>query len=346
VAGAVNTPPPAGIDERDLARFLARSWALEVGRLRYIPKGFGSYHWLAEARDGHEYFVTVDDLEGKPWLGADHESTFDGLQAAYETALALHQQALLHFVVAPIPELGGRAAVRLTSQYSLAVFEFIDGPASGWGEPISSDDRLLLVHRLAELHLSTPTVASRAPRRGLELPGRAGLEVALEELTRPWDGGPFSEPARRELAANADAVYEWLGSFDALAARVADRAAEPVVTHGEPHPGNLIRVEGGFLLVDWDTVAMGQPERDLWMLDDGSGRILAAYSHTTGRAVDDIAISLYRLSWRLADIASFTVLFRSDHRLNQGTEKAWKALTDSLRSSGSPPYGPAPAAKQ
>ena len=41
---------------------------------------------------------------------------------------------------------------------------------------------------------------------------------------------------------------------------------ELVVTHGEPHAGNVMRrSDGRHLLVDWDTVAVAPPERDLWM---------------------------------------------------------------------------------
>lgn len=39
-----------------------------------------------------------------------------------------------------------------------------------------------------------------------------------------------------------------------------------VVTHGEPHPGNVIRTSHGLRIIDWTTVQMAPPERDLWML--------------------------------------------------------------------------------
>ena len=116
----MDTPPPADLDEKDLAGALGSSWGLVVDRLRYIPKGFGSYHWLAETPAGQRYFVTVDDLDTKPWLGGDRESTFEGLRAAYETAVILHEEADLGLVVPPVPELEGASAVRLTPRYSLA----------------------------------------------------------------------------------------------------------------------------------------------------------------------------------------------------------------------------------
>jgi spectinomycin phosphotransferase len=338
VATAVDTPPPAEIEQRDLARSLAALWGLEVVRLRYLPKGFGSYHWRAEAQDGRHSFLTVDDLETKPWLGAEADSTFHGLQAAYGTALALHAHGRLDFVVPPVPSIDGRVTVRLNPRHSLTVFEFVEGQPGQWGEPMSAGDRHRLVDTLATLHRSAPSMPSDAPRRELVLPGRADLEAALQDLGRPWEGGPLSEMARLELAANAGIVGQWLASFDDLAARVAARAGPPVITHGEPHPGNLIRVDGAFRLIDWDTVAISLPERDLWMLDDGPDGTLAVYRQMTGRAVDDEAIALYRLAWRLTDIMLFTALLRSDHAINEGTEKAWNGLHDSLHCCETPPY--------
>jgi spectinomycin phosphotransferase len=335
----VNTPPPAGIDGRKLARALSGFWGLDVARLRYLPKGLGSFHWLAEARDDRRFFLTVDDLETKPWLGADADSTFLGLQAAYGTALALRVHGRLDFVVPPVPSLDDRVVVRLSPRHSLTVFEFVEGQPGQWGKPMPAGDRHRLVDTLAKLHRSTPLVRTDAPRRPLEVPGRAGLEAALLAVGRPWDGGPFSEMARRDLAENADLVRQWLVLFDDLAARVGTRAGPPVVTHGEPHPGNLIRVGGAFRLIDWDTVGISLPERDLWMLDDGPGGTLATYGQATGRAVDGQALDLYRLAWRLTDITLFTALLRSDHDHNQGTEKASKGLTDSLHCCEIPPYG-------
>jgi spectinomycin phosphotransferase len=91
-----------------------------------------------------------------------------------------------------------------------------------------------------------------------------------------------------------------------------------------------MHTENGVLLVDWDTVGLAPPERDLWMFDDGSPSILAPYTEASGRVVDNTAISLFRLAWTLSDIAAFTALFRSDHGRNQGAEKSLSAFTDSL----------------
>jgi spectinomycin phosphotransferase len=334
----VNTPPPVGLEEHVLADALDTTWNLAVDRLDYIPKGFGSYHWHAQSADGQDYFVTADDLDTKPWLGANHEAALEGLEAAYDTASILHAQAHLPFVVAPIPGVNGGVILQVTPRYSIAVFPFVEGNAGDWGDPIGPEDRHHLMRVIAELHRCSPFVASRAPHRGVTLPGRTGLEAALGELDQVWSGGPFSEPARGELANHAHEVRRWLASFDDLADRVSRSQAQLVVTHGETHPGNLIRSSSGLLLVDWDTVALAWPERDLWMLDDGTADAFAAYSEASGRAVDSTAIAFYRQAWNLTDIAAFTALVRSQHTKNQDTEKAWRGLTDALRARASTPY--------
>src|SRR5207245_7473842 len=107
--------------------------------------------------------------------------------------------------------------------------------------------------------------------------GQTVLETSLADLGRPWASGPLEEPARRELAAKSEIVIGWLARFDDLAARMAVGRGAVVVTHGEPHAGNIIRAGDRLALIDWDTVAVGPPERDLWMLDAGSPGALGRY---------------------------------------------------------------------
>src|SRR2546421_1476898 len=68
----VNTPP-ADLDESELIRLLAHGWGVDAGVLSYLPKGFGSHHWLADIDGGTRDFLTVDDLGRKPWVGPGRE---------------------------------------------------------------------------------------------------------------------------------------------------------------------------------------------------------------------------------------------------------------------------------
>jgi spectinomycin phosphotransferase len=87
-----------------------------------------------------------------------------------------------------------------------------------------------------------------------------------------------------------------------------------------------MRTGDGYVLVDWDTVALAPPERDLWMLVTDDGEEAAAYAEATGHELDQATMHLFRLRWDLADIAAFTDLLRSPHERTKDTEKAYDAL--------------------
>ncbi len=341
VLSAVQASPPGNVTERLLADSLIRNWSVDVADLTYVSRGFGSYHWAVETGAGRRYFLTVDDLDGKPWLGTNREVTYAGLQAAYDTAVDLRDQCELEFVVAPLQAHDGDNVHRLTARYSLVLFPFIDGQPGEWGDHLGSAEVDELVRILARLHLSTPRVPRRPPTRGLPPAGRAVLEQALGELTDSWSGGPFSEPARRELADHATAVQMWLGAIDGVAAHAETGTGDLVITHGEPHPGNLIRTHGRLLLIDWDTVAWARPDRDLWMIPGLATAHADHYRALSGREVDDTTLSLYRLAWAIADLAVFVNVFRSPHVRNVDTEKSWNGFRRTLRGSTTPPFGSA-----
>ena len=102
------------------------------------------------------------------------------------------------------------------------------------------------------------------------------------------------------------------------------------MTHGEPHAGNLMKVGPAYVFVDWDTVALAPPERDLWMLVPKSRDPLTTRQHVAGNGLDPGAVSYFRLRWDLADIAAFTTLLRSPHDRTPDTEKAYNGLVTCL----------------
>jgi spectinomycin phosphotransferase len=332
--------PPADLDTAVVVAAAASGWRLQLSGLRYVALGGGSHHWTATTQQGVTYFLTVDDLLDKPWLGSDAESAFRGLQGTFGTARDLRKRGGLTFVLAPVPSADGQVVHRLTSRYSLTVFPFVPGRSGRWGDDLDAADRDRILRMVAELHNATPSVRTLARRRDGELYDRADLEKALGELDRPWDGGPFSESARQALAVQESVVTYWLAEFGRLAAYVASRDAEVVITHGEPHGGNVMRVGSDLLLIDWDTVALAPPERDLWMLDDGTPTALTAYSQATGRTADADTLSYYRLAWRLADLVGCIRVLTSAHQRDGNTERAWASMQLILDSGPSGWNGP------
>ncbi len=325
------------VEEQAIRNVVAGGWGLRIGELRYLPEGGGAYHWIAHTDDARRWFVTCDDLDSKPWLGSDRDSVFEGLLAAYAAAIDL-RTAGSSFVAAPIATVSGAPAERLDERHSLSVFEYIDGEPGRWGQPGVSGVRGELVTMLARLHRATPA-AGGLVHRALEVPGRARFEETLTELGRPWNGGPLSELARRELAGHLDEVVRWLTELDRFAHGLGDTSAVAVLTHGEPHPGNLIRTGTGLVLVDWDTVALARPERDLWMIVDAAGTVISAYRDLTGVTLDREALAAYRLLWALTDVAAFTRQLRGEHRRDADAEKALAALRSTLGGREPVPYG-------
>ena len=323
---------PAGVTEQDLVHALADGWGLSAETLRYAPVGGGSYHWVVTGRPGGQWFVTVDDLDDKGWLGRTRPAVFAGLRAAMAAAVRLRREAGLGFVAAPVPARDGQAVRPLGDAHAVAVFPFLRGSAGEWDKPLPAPDLDELIAMLAALHAVDPA-AVRPPRAAMDLSWRDDLEVALRELDRPWTGGPFAAPARELLAGAARPVRRGLDTLDRQA-RATAPAAHLVITHGEPHPGNIIRVaadvtapaSGAIMLIDWDTVALAPPERDLWMVATETGDELRRYTELTGRPVKPAAIEFYRLRWALDDLSCFVRDLRAPHRRTPGTEHAWESL--------------------
>jgi spectinomycin phosphotransferase len=315
---------PEGITERDVARALADGWDLAAWTLEYAPVGGGSYHWVATGgAPGERRFVTVDDLDDKGSLGRTRAAVLAGLRAAMDAAVTLRRQPGLGFVVAPEPSATGGTVLPVGDRHAVAVFPFLAGKPGDWAEPLPAAERAELITMLAALHGADPG-SVRLPRFEAGISWRGDLETALGELGQPWAGGPYAEPARELLAGAARTVRRQLDALDRWAARLA--SAEVVITHGEPHPGNVVHSAAGLLLIDWDTVALAPPERDLWSVATGSGEEVRRYTELTGRRADPAMLEFYRLRWALDDLSCFLRDLRAPHHRTPGTEHAWEAL--------------------
>ncbi|MBA3427693.1 MAG: phosphotransferase [Actinobacteria bacterium] len=317
---------PEELEEGDLLQALAESWGLEVEVAEYAEVGFGSHHWFVTDTDGARRFVTVDDLDRTPWLGDTREAAFACLRRAFDTAVALRDDGLT-FVVAPISTSCGETVRRIGSRHTVSVFPVIDGHAGQFGRYDSAAERAGVLAMLARLHRATAAAGGVARRAEIGVQGRRRLESALRDVHTAWPGGPLSDPARRVLAAHASDVAALLAAGVRLGAEVAAGSTNWVVTHGEPHPGNVMRSGENLLLVDWDTVALAPPERDLWLVVGDGGDEVDAYTAATGHSEDANAIAFFGLAWELADLAAFIDLLRSSPRQTEDTEIAYDALT-------------------
>jgi spectinomycin phosphotransferase len=312
---------PADIRDSDVAAALARHWALTVQDLSYLPVGFGGYHWLAVDQTGSRWFVTVSDLAA-PWV--------PDLPAAMQTAAWLATEAGLEFVVAPVPTRVGRVVGSVDSRHALTLFPYVDAAPSRFEDPIGDGDRAAIIDMLTRLHTATPK-GIRVPSRPLELASRRAIDQALASLGVPWDGGPYAGAGRDLLGRYERPLRAAFARFDGLLGRVREAGGPYVITHGEPHPGNLLRTWAGLCLVDWDMTALARPERDLWWVISAD-QDAARYSRRTGWTVNQDALALYRLRWGLDDIAEFLSQIRGPHQRTADTLVSWTGLQQTLES--------------
>jgi spectinomycin phosphotransferase len=240
--------------DSDVAAALARQWALTVQDMSYLPVGFGGYHWLAVDQTGSRWFVTVSD-PAAPWV--------PDLPAAMQTAAWLATEAGLEFVVAPVPTRAGQVVGSVDGRHALTLFPYVDAAPSRFEGPIDDGDRAAIIDLLARLHTAIPN-GIQVPRRPLRPGSRQAIDQALASLGVPWNGGPYAEPGRDLLARYERPLRRAFARFDSLLDRVKEAGGPHVITHGEPHPGNLLRTRAGLCVVDWDMTALARPERDLW----------------------------------------------------------------------------------
>ncbi len=304
--------PPGDLNLRMLTSNLLAGWGVTAISVAYLAVGFGSHHWLVD--DGvRRWFLTVDDLDARR---REHNEARDVVAARLQAALsaaALLADDGLGFVVAPIRTNDGTVLRRIDDRYVGALYPYVDGQTSTYGEFQSAEHFDAVLGQVIRLHAVADPAASGAATDDLVVPHRDDLLVALDELGERWDMGPFAEAARSLLDRSAADVERRFDRYDVVADIVAQQPERMVLTHGEPHPGNTLATAAGWLLVDWDTILIAAPERDLARMT-GPGRSAgSAYEALTGHHVVPEGIDCYRLWWDLGEICSYVAGFREPH---------------------------------
>ena len=319
---------PADLTDDEVRDALASAWGLRVSSLEYAAVGFGSHHWRVVA-DGARWFVTVDDLTAKRHrVDEPLEGPLGRLAASLTTARTL-RDAGMEFVVAPVPTTGGDVVHRLTVRYAIALHPHVEGRTHSWGPYESPAERSAVVALLAQLHHAPAGCRARCRVDDLTVPRLDELMRLLEvagDDGGPWTGGPFSEQLRLLLGARRGDVLDLVARHTTLAA--AQRSAQErwVLTHGEPHRANTVTTASGTVLVDWDTMLVAPPERDLWRLVAEDAKVAAEYTALTGVRLDPGALELYGLAWDLGDIAIYASDLHAAHTDTEDVRTAWRSL--------------------
>jgi spectinomycin phosphotransferase len=306
---------PSDFADDDLLAVLP-AFGITATETAYAPVGFGDYHWYVTDKEGRRWFVTVADLDQKDYLGPD---PLAGLRRSMDTAARLCDDGL-DYVVAPVRAADGETVVRAGARHAVSVFPLLDGGSDGFDQSQTAAEHDAVIVLLADLHSHKPP--DETPVISPDIPERHRLAEALAD--RHWSGGPFSARAQEMFGDHRALLAASIDEFDEL--RLAVRGRREVVTHGEPHPGNLVWPDGKCRLVDWDTVGLAIPERDLSVVSGD----LRRYAEITAHQPDPAALRLYDLRWPLVDITEFVSWFRAPHARTPDTETGWEGLARSF----------------
>ena len=318
--------PPDGLSDDAVASAISAGWNLTIASINYRAVGFGSHHWAVVDSRGERWFATVDDLAAKRHsLDEGEDIAFARLRAALGTAQDL-RVAGCDFVVAPLATTAAAPLVRIDRRYAVALYPNIAGSSSEWSESATAAHQRRVLDMIVALHAAPRAAAPHAPIDDYSIPHRDELELGIRADAQLRESGPFSARASTLLVEHAANIQRLLQRYDALVQETRSRPRLAVVTHGEPHPGNIMRTSDGWKLIDWDTLLVAPPERDLWSLDPGDGSVFDAYREATHTTPEPLLLDLYRLRWDLADIADYVSRFRGPHSASADDEKSWDEL--------------------
>jgi hypothetical protein len=321
--------PPDGLRPELLEAAVKENWGLTEVGLDYRAVGFGSHHWAVSAAGGLRWFATLDELPVKRRSRADPlDLVFDRLRRSL-TAAAELRAAGLDFVLAPVPTVASPLLVRLSEEFSLALYPFVEGRSYVWGEHFSAEHRRAMLDQIVAIHTAPALTRKHVVIDDFAVQYRPELDAVLDGWARPAGspaGGPFEQPTLALIARHEPGIRALLAAYDELAAKVGSHPERVVLTHGEPHVANSMLTAAGWVLIDWDTVLISAPERDLCNLDPGDGSILAAYERATGTVVMPEALELFRRRWDLADLAIAVSQFTEPHSGNANDEESFGLL--------------------
>ncbi|MBO0811316.1 MAG: aminoglycoside phosphotransferase family protein [Microlunatus sp.] len=297
--------PPADLTEADLASALESGWGIRTGSLAYAPVGSGHHHWTTTDRVGRRWFLTADRI-------GEHGMNPGVLSAALATTLQLSRHGL-EFVVPPLTARSGDVLHQVCG-YAVSVFPLLDELA------VASEPDV--VDLIARLHTATPAVRAHPPIDALLIDDRTAVTDALSEPEPPPDG-PYATRFRDLLRTHRKVIMAAFDQYDDGARVLSSDRRDWVITHGGPRPDNVMITPDGPVLIDWETLRLAPPARDVAMTGDAD-----RYARLTGRSVDPDDLELFQLRWDLADLAGFATGFAEAHDQTPDTESSWQACVD------------------
>jgi spectinomycin phosphotransferase len=304
--------PPERVSDADVRDAVRVHWLDGAVAAVHLPVGFGAHHWEVAGDGGRRLFVTLDAL------GRRHSA--ESLEGAYAGAAALARTGL-RAVWPSLPARSGTFTIPF-GEGALSATGWLEGRTPTAADAAAPRHVGEVVAALEALHRCPPPrgIPEWASRVDADFPRRL-----REQTGAPWTRGPFGEEARATIVDRIPDIDRWTRRYLALAEEARQQRGAWVATHGEPHFANQVVTPEGLRLVDWESLALAPRERDLVDLVDRG----VATVHSLGAR--EPMLELFRLDWRLSEIAEYAAWFRGPHGRSSDDRTALEGLHWELR---------------
>lgn len=233
-----------------------------------------------------EYGLTVTSITFLPW-GADVDTAvyrietgddaqlFLKLRRSFEPASVIVPHLLAgqgaQNIIAPLTTRAGELFVEFEG-FTVLLAPFVEG-VSGWDTHLTPEQWRALGLGLKALHTIEVPESLRAivPRESFDATARLFVQQLLEESVACRGGDVIAAELVRIVQEKRDVIALLLWQAQELSARLLLQPPAYCLCHGDIHAGNVLLCEGKLLIVDWDTLILAPPERDLMFIGGGVG---------------------------------------------------------------------------
>lgn len=304
---------PADLAVVEIAEVVSQEWGI-AGAPERLPVGGDS--WSFRIAD---VFVNVRHAYGqrKPWRRPRN------VEAAFTAASRLAPE--LDFLLAPMPTNAG-APIARSGRFAISLWPHLDGQVHY--RTYETPELTQVTKWISRLHAATSSVDDiPVDQEDFEVGIAQALRNALDRVDS--SDGPYAVRFIALVEKHRATVLTQLAEFEALADRLRDRQYQPVLTHGEPFPGNVFEERNGRRwLIDLGELMLAPRERDLGYLAMLAKQVdRDVPERVYGAANNSDYVRFYRLRWGLSEITEYVDRFSRPHDGGPEDEFAWTELT-------------------
>jgi spectinomycin phosphotransferase len=292
----MQTPPP--LADSTITESVAAHYGLCATAVTFLPIGF----------DLNSAVYRLDTADGTPYFLKLRRGDF--AQSAVRVPAFLHAQDI-HEVMAPIATTSGQLWFRAHG-FDWMLYPFFDG-TDCWTIPLSDAQWIAFGKAMRAIHDAAlpAALAWDVPREDYAPRWREIVQRYDEAVERGIGGDAIAQRFAALWRVKQDDIRLMLLRAEALARVLGRQPPATVLCHADIHAGNLLLgADGSLAIVDWDTIIMAPPERDLMFIGGGVSRywvdattqalFYQGYGETT---VDPVALCYYRYERIIADFA-------------------------------------------